>query len=249
VFPLHDDNPSRTTPVVTISLIAANVAMFFYQMSIGLNESSFRMGLIPALLLQHQVEYGVLERIGIDPRILAFNLEPSWATIFTSMFMHGGWLHILSNMWFLWIFGNNVEDELGKLRFLGFYLVCGVGAALAQAYLSPGSPIPMVGASGAVAGVLGAYMVLFPSSRVLCLVTLLFFITTIELPAALVLGFWFLLQLIDSLKMLGPRAPIGGVAFAAHVGGFALGWLLVRLLATGRRPPPRSMRRDYVDWR
>lgn len=250
MFPLRDDNPTRTTPIVTIFLIVLNVAVFLYQwLVIGLDVSAVGFGLIPAELTRGADLLYSGRRAGLPPGLQVHNLDPAWLTIFTSMFMHGGWMHLLGNMWFLWIFGNNIEDALGKTRFVLFYLACGVGAALTQVVLGPGSSIPMVGASGAIAGVLGAYVVLFPGSRVLCLVTMLI-ITTVELPASLVLGFWFFLQFISGIGALGDRAQ-GGVAFAAHVGGFIAGWLLVRVFAAGHRPPPRrhQAQPDFMEWR
>jgi membrane associated rhomboid family serine protease len=150
--------------------------------------------------------------------------------ILTSMFLHGSWMHILGNMWFLWLFGNNVEDSMGRVRFVVFYLVCGVAAAAAQVITSPGSIVPMVGASGAISGVMGAYVVLFPRVRVFTLVPLGFFITTIALPAWVMLGYWMLLQVVSSLPSLAGSNE-GGVAFFAHIGGFAAGALLIKLFA------------------
>jgi len=247
MLPLRDDNPTRTTPIVTIALIVVNVVVFLYELMYGLEATTLRFGLIPAELVHGADQVYAGARLGLPPGTGVENFNPAWTTVFTSMFMHGGWGHILSNMWFLWIFGNNVEDDLGHIRYLLFYLLCGIGAAAAQVLMGPASPIPMVGASGAIAGVLGAYLVLFPHSRVLCL-TYTLIITTFELPAALVLGFWFVLQLISGLGVFGRQA--GGVAYAAHIGGFVLGWLLIRLLAAGPRPPQRRAHRpsDY-DWR
>jgi membrane associated rhomboid family serine protease len=248
MFPLHDDNPTRTTPVVTIGLIVANVVGFLYQLNLGLSDSVIAYGLVPAALF-HGDPMAVVSRSGGG---VVQTLSPPWLSLFTSMFMHGGWLHLLGNMWFLWIFGNNVEDEMGKGKFLGFYLLCGLGAAAAQIALGPQVKIPMVGASGAIAGVLGAYLVLFPGSRVLCLVTAFIFITTMELPASIVLGYWLVINVFSTLGGLG-NLNQGGTAFAAHVGGFALGWLLVRWLGANRRPPPRAYRPEpegrYIDWR
>ncbi len=246
MLPLRDENPTHSTPVLTLGLIVANLGVFALQLSVGLSVSAFAWGLIPAELVHHADRlYGSrLTGVAIS------NLDPAWLTVVTSMFMHGSFLHILSNMWFLWIFGNNVEDHLGRARFLLFYLLCGAGAAAAQVLAGPASAIPMVGASGALAGVMGAYLVLFPRSRILCLTTI-FIITTVELPAVLVLGFWFLLQVFNSLVQMGPRTPGGGVAYAAHVGGFVVGWVLIRLFT---RPHPHrahghTRRPDSTDWR
>ncbi len=251
MFPLHDDNPTRSTPVVTYLIIATNVVVFFYQLAIGLDVSALQFGLIPAELLHDADRVYTGARLGLPPGVGVVNYDPAWVTLFTSMFMHGSWLHILGNMWYLWIFGNNVEDALGKVRFLVFYLLCGLGAAFAQVLVTPDSPVPMVGASGAIAGVLGAYLVLYPGSRVTTLVTLGFFWTTMVLPAGLVLGFWFLIQVINGLVLLGPSTRGGGVAYAAHVGGFVVGYLLVRVFAEPRREraPRRYLPPDDWDWR
>src|SRR5688500_14403188 len=205
MFPLRDENPTTTTPFVTIALIVANVVVFFLQLAAGLDRSVGEFGVVPAQLLQGSDAPVVMGR-----DLVLTNYNPAWMTIFSSMFMHGGWLHILGNMWFLWIFGNNVEDDMGHAKFVAFYLVSGIAAAMAQAVLGPGSQIPMVGASGAIGGVLGAYLVLFPGSKVLCLITT-FIITTIEVPAYIVLGLWFVMQIASSF--VGGHA--GGVAYAA----------------------------------
>jgi membrane associated rhomboid family serine protease len=247
MLPLYDDNPCRTTPIVTIALIVLNVVVFLYQLLIGLDASVFLYGLVPAALTQGQSLVPVHTSQGM---VGIQNLQPAWATLFTSMFMHGGFMHIIGNMWYLWIFGNNVEDVMGKPRFILFYLASGIGAAALQVVLGPGSQIPMVGASGAIAGVLGAYLVLFPGSRVRSIVTLGFFWTTADIPALIVLGFWFVLQFFGGLGALGMHQA-GGTAYGAHVGGFILGLLLGRVLAS---PEPAVARRehrppDYTDWR
>jgi membrane associated rhomboid family serine protease len=251
MIPLRDENPTHSTPIVTIVLIAINLVVFIYQLVTGLDLSAFRFGLIPTEFLGREV-VAQSERMAALAELSRLNFDPPWATVFTSMFMHGSWMHIIGNMWFLWIFGNNIEDAMGKGKFIFFYLLSGVLAALAQVYTSPDSPIPMVGASGAVAGVLGAYLVCYPGSRVLCLITT-FIITTIEVPAFIVLGMWFALQILNSVVQLGPRAPGGGgVAYAAHVGGFVAGLVLGRFLAGNpeRRPPrnPYDDRPGFMDW-
>jgi len=200
VIPLRDVIPSRTTPYVTTTLVALNVLVFLYQFSLG-----------PAL----------------DRFVYSFALIPaqfSWFTVFTSMFMHGGLLHVGGNMLYLWIFGDNVEDRMGHGRFLAFYLLCGVAAALGQTFTAPDSTVPMVGASGAIAGVMGAYFVLFPHSRIVTLLPFIF-IQIIEVPAVFFLGIWFLMQFLSgvgSIAASGSR-PVGGVAFWAHIAGFAAG--------------------------
>jgi membrane associated rhomboid family serine protease len=159
--------------------------------------------------------------------------------VFTSMFLHGGWLHLLGNMLYLWIFGNNIEDRLGRAAFLGFYLLGGIAAAVAQVAIAPDSDVPLIGASGAIAATLGAYLVLYPRARILSLVFLGFFYQLIEVPAILVLGFWFVLQLIDGVASLGAANAQGGVAFFAHIGGFVLGVVLATFVR-GRGPGPLS---------
>src|SRR5215216_2713194 len=212
MIPLRDIIPSRTTPVVTISLIVINVLVFLYELSLARAVEVFTLyyGLVPA----------------------AF----SWVAVFTSMFLHGGVLHFGGNMLYLWIFGDNVEDRMGHGRFLFFYLLCGVAAALVQTITNPSSVVPMVGASGAIAGVMGAYFVLYPRSRILTLVPIFFFIQLIEVPAIFFLGIWFLLQFLQgvgSLAAAGTRTSGGGIAFWAHVAGFVTGVATVMVF---RRP-------------
>ncbi|HVI76251.1 MAG TPA: rhomboid family intramembrane serine protease [Anaeromyxobacteraceae bacterium] len=221
MIPLKDDIPVRRPPVVTIALIAANVAVFLWQVTvIGLPLSVQVGGVIP---------YEILTLHDVPPRDL---VAPPF-TILTSMFLHGGFMHIAGNMLFLWIFGNNVEDVLGRVRFVLFYVACGVVAALSQvAVAALGTDeasllVPMVGASGAIAGILAAYMVLFPRARVLTLVPIFFFIRLIYVPAGFFIGLWFLLQLVSAF--LGDQGS--GVAFVAHVGGFVTGFVLVKMLA------------------
>ena len=218
MIPLRDVIPSRTRPVVTIALIAANAFVFLRQAGLGADE--------------------------MDLFVRAFGLVPaafSWMTVVTSMFVHGGLLHFAGNMLYLWIFGDNVEDRMGHLRFLAFYLLCGAGAALAQTAAVPESAVPMVGASGAIAGVMGAYFVLYPKSRVLTLIP--FPIMVVELPAVYLLGLWFVMQFVSGMATLGPQGEgqlVGGVAFWAHAAGFGVGVLLVFLF---RRPE-----RQRVEW-
>jgi membrane associated rhomboid family serine protease len=224
VIPLKDDVPVSRPPVLTIGLIGVNVAAFLWQLTVGLPYSVQVAGLLP---------YEVLALKDVAPP----DLVPPPLTILTSMFLHGGFMHIAGNMLFLWIFGNNVEDVLGRGRFLVFYLACGVAAALSQVAVSALSPdpssllVPMVGASGAIAGVLAAYMVTFPRARVLTLVPIFFFIRLIYVPAAFFIGLWFVIQLVSAV--LGSEGS--GVAFVAHVGGFLAGWLLIKVLSPGPR--------------
>jgi membrane associated rhomboid family serine protease len=217
MFPISDDNPRLTTPIVTWSIIGVCVLVFFWQFSLGENAgeiATYQYGMIPARL------FGMAEL----QRELA--TVPAWSTVLTSMFMHGGWLHLGFNMLFLWIFGDNVEDAMGHVRYLIFYLVCGTAAALAQALVNPASTVPMVGASGAISGVLGAYVLLHPHATVRVVIFLGFFVTMAHLPALIVLGLWFLLQLMNAAFALSGAA---GVAFWAHVGGFIAGMALVPL--------------------
>jgi membrane associated rhomboid family serine protease len=220
VIPLRDVIPSRTTPYVTIGLIVVNALVFLYEMTLGdptLEEFILYFGLVPA----------------------AF----SWVTVLTSMFLHGGVLHFGGNMLFLWIFGDNVEDRMGHGRFVAFYLLCGAAAALAQTAMSPDSVVPMVGASGAVAGVMGAYFVLYPHSRIVTLVPLFVFFHVMEVPALVFLGLWFVLQFVSGVGSIAAATggePAGGIAFWAHVAGFVAG---VSGVLVFRRPE-----RQRVEW-
>lgn len=216
-LPLFDDNPTRRSPVVTWLLIALCAAVFFWQLSLGPREAQlvvYSLGVIPAVL------FGTVE---LPPEL---NLVPPWASVATSMFMHGGLLHLGGNMLYLWIFGNNVEDSMGRLRFAVFYLLCGTAAALAQSLAAPSSQTPMIGASGAIGGVLGAYLVLHPRANVRVLMWIVVFVRMINVPAAIVLGVWFAGQVLSG-AMTPTDGDGGGVAFWAHVGGFVAGVLLI----------------------
>jgi membrane associated rhomboid family serine protease len=232
VFPYKDDNPTVLTPVVTLGIIALNVVVWLFIQGAGAEQplaaSVCRLGLIPGELLQRLPEG---TRVPLGPGMSCMIGPPHPLTVLTSMFMHGGWAHIIGNMWFLWVFGNNIEDSMGHGRFVVFYLLCGIAAAAAQIAVAPGSRVPMVGASGAISGVLGAYVVLYPRVRVHTLVTLGFFITTVALPAYVMLGYWFLLQIL--LGAVGSMSRVeGGVAVWAHVGGFIAGVVLIKLFAS-----------------
>jgi hypothetical protein len=224
VLPLYDNIPTRTFPLVTVTLIAVNAAVWLLYQVPNLEESVFRVGYIPC-----------------EAEGTCANVGYSWpVNVLTSMFAHGDWLHIIGNMLFLWIFGNNVEDALGRIRFLGFYLAAGVAATALQtaATLGFGSPedatIPNIGASGAIAGVLGAYLLLFPLARVVTLV----FLFLVEIPAMFFLVTWFVFQLwLGSFSLVEPQAG-GGIAFFAHVGGFVFGVLTIRLFMLRRAPRP-----------
>lgn len=213
-LPIRDDNPHTVTPFVTYGLIAACVAAFLWQLSLGEGgEAAVAVfGLIPGHL------FGT---IAPNPNLPAI---PAVLTLFTSMFLHGGWMHLLGNMLYLWIFGDNIEASLGHRRYLLFYLLCGLAAALAQGIAAPASGVPMIGASGAIAGVLGAYLVLHPRANIKVFVFLFIIITTINVPAFIVLGIWFAGQLLSSAAT---DAGAPGVAFMAHIGGFAAGAVLV----------------------
>ena len=242
MIPLKDDIPSRSWPFVTVALIGLNIVAFLYQVSLGMDARGpgagaaeafvVEFGIVPCRLTQSCP--GGLGRIADD-------FPHPWVTIFTSMFLHGGLLHVGGNMLYLWIFGDNVEDTLGHGRFLVFYLISGVAAAVGQTLVSPTSTVPMIGASGAVSGVLGAYLLLFPHAGVLTLFTFGFFFKFVRVPALIVLGFWILLQLLNgyvtfSARALG-RGESGGVAWFAHIGGFLAGMVLLFLIR------PRQSRR------
>ncbi|MCW5876954.1 MAG: rhomboid family intramembrane serine protease [Anaerolineales bacterium] len=218
MFPLRDSNRTRNFPVMNWLLILANALVFFYE--VGLSESQlrefiFEFALVPA-------------RLGSDPETFAF-------TVLSSMFMHAGWFHFLSNVWILHIFGDNVEDRMGPIRYLIFYLLGGAAAALLETYISPGSEIPVLGASGAIAGVLGAYILLFPGARVRTAIFLIF-ISVVDLPAIIFIGFWFISQLFSGLAAIGSTAT-SGVAWWAHIGGFVMGLVLCGLFARRSRAP------------
>lgn len=216
MFPLRDDNPPSRPPIVTRAIVVACVLVFFWQFSLGAGGERmiYALGAIPAVLLGNAQ---------LPPELA---IVPPTVTMFTSMFMHGGWMHLIGNMLYLWIFGDNVEDSMGHGRFVAFYLVCGVAAVLAQALPDPGSTVPMVGASGAISGVLGAYLLLYPHARVLVAIPLGFYLHTTRLPAGVVLALWFLLQLVSNAMSAGQS---GGVAFRAHIGGFLAGMALIAL--------------------
>src|ERR1039457_6734962 len=223
MFPLKDTQPSYSRPVVTIALIAVNLLVFLFEASLGPYSRN-----------------ALIEYYGLVPD------QVRLSSIVTSMFLHGGWMHVLGNMWFLWIFGDNIEDILGSAKFLLFYLLCGFAAAMAQFLADPGSRVPMVGASGAIAGVMGAYLVKFPHSRIHTLVFIFFFISTVEVPAWLMLIYWFFINLFSGVGAIGHSyaSQGGGVAFLAHVGGFQAGIGLIFLLG----PRQRYTKRQDLYW-
>ncbi|HXQ29426.1 MAG TPA: rhomboid family intramembrane serine protease [Gemmatimonadales bacterium] len=229
MFPYKVDRPRVSPPVVTLGLIALNVLAWLVLEGGGFGDALpsavCQLGLIPGEVL------GLLKlgtRVPLGPGTACVIGAPHYLTVLTSMFMHGGWLHLIGNMWFLWLFGTDIEGSTGHARFLVFYLLCGIVAAATQVLVDPHSGVPMVGASGAISGVMGAYILLYPRSRVHTLLTLGFFVTTVTLPAYVMLGYWFLLQLL--LGTVGLVAPAGGgVAVWAHVGGFLTGLGLIRV--------------------
>ena len=222
MIPLRDTQPSHGTPFVTIAIIIVNTLLFLYEVS------------LPDFELNHLIAiYGV-----VPDRF-------HYSSLITSMFLHGGWMHLIGNMWFLWIFGDNVEDILGHGKFLVFYLLCGVAAGLAHLLLNADSRVPTIGASGAIAGVMGAYMIKCPHARVLTLIPIFFFLITREIPAVLMLAYWFLLQVFSGFGSIGySNVSRGGVAWFAHVGGFLVGILLVNLMA----PNERYRKRRDLQW-
>ncbi|MCA9510750.1 MAG: rhomboid family intramembrane serine protease [Myxococcota bacterium] len=226
MFPVRDENPTAHRPIATIALIALNAWTWAALQGLGseatLVQSICTFGLIPAELLG-TVGAGAVLPLGPEHACVADGRAA--ATVVTSMFMHGGWAHILGNLWFLWIFGDNVEDAMGPVRFVAFYVLCGLVAAVTQVASHPASLVPMVGASGAIGGVMGAYIRLFPRARIHMLLVLGFYVTTAAVPAVWMLGYWFLVQLLGGLPQLAGFE--GGVAFWAHVGGFVAGALLV----------------------
>ena len=234
MLPLSDHNPRRTFPIVTLLIIIVNVLMFLWEMSIpNLQRVMFEIAFIP-------------KRFWL-PGYLVPNIE----TIFISMFLHGGFLHIGGNMLYLWIFGDNIEDRLGHFRYTIFYFLCGIFAAVTHAFANPSSTMPAIGASGAIAGVLGAYLILFPKQRVTTLIPIFFFITIREIPAVVLLGFWFVLQLFSGVGSLNVQTAqdTGGVAYFAHIGGFVAGIVLVVVMGGTRPRRPQPVAYNYDGWR
>ena len=226
--PLYDDNPTARDPIVTYMLIGLCVGAFLWQLGQDERAILYGYGMVPARLF------------GLWHLRRAHEVVPAWTTLVTSMFLHGGWFHLIGNMLFLWIFGNNIEDLLGRGRFLFFYLCCGVVAAVIQAFSSYGSHVPMVGASGAIAGILGAYLLLYPNANVHVFVWIIIFFRIVNIPAWILLGLWFATQLLSGLAR-APGTP--GVAFWAHVGGFVSGIIFITLLrprGLALLQPPRS---------
>ncbi len=241
MIPLRDYRPTRTFPFATVMLIVLNVAVFL-QDRLGGHYKLVQVDTGQGIVRAREFVGGLTSHFSLVPNDLVSHPLLTWPTIFTSMFLHGNWLHIGSNMLFLWVFGDNIEDSLGRLRFIVFYLLCGLAAAIVQILSDPVSTIPMVGASGAVAGVLGAYLLLFPHNRVLTLIPIFIFFTTVELPAYLIIGYWALLQFLNAYLLKGGgMLRGGGVAYFAHIGGFVAGMALIMLMAD--RSNRRSGRR------
>ncbi len=245
MFPIRDDNPHYLTPYATYTIVALNVFAWIFVQGLGsepsISLSVCQLGLLPGELLQ-TVPAGVSIQVG--PNMLCqITDSSSWLSVISHMFLHGGWMHIIGNMWFLWIFGNNVEDSMGHMRFIAFYLLCGLAAAGLQILSNPASIIPMVGASGAIGGVMGAYVLLYPRVTVQMLVVLGFYVTTIAVPAFWMLGYWLLLQIIGGISSFGRTE--GGVAFWAHIGGFIAGALLILIFQN----PKLVRRHPYHGWR
>ena len=224
MFPYRDANPSHRMPIVTVALIAVNVIAFLWEISLGprLETALFDLGVVPRkwVLLGHLPDLSLLAVL---------------FPYFTSLFLHGGWFHVFGNMWWLWIFGDNIEDRLGHGRFLFFYLACGLAAGAAHTALSLSSAMPAVGASGAVAGVLGAYLVLFPHARIQTLVPFFLYYEVVELPAVIVLGFWFVAQFLNGTAAIAMTSATGGIAWWAHIGGFLAGIAFLFLLGTSKK--------------
>jgi membrane associated rhomboid family serine protease len=232
MFPIRDENPTSRVTWMTWLIMATNLAVFGYELYI-----TYTLG-GPAF------EAFVFANAFVPARFFAAPLSPrEWATVFSAMFMHAGWLHVGGNMLYLWIFGNNIEDRVGPLRFLGFYLLCGIAATFAQGLMAPGLPVPNLGASGAIAGVLGAYLLLYPRARVITLIFIFFVIETAAIPAFIVIVVWFVIQLGNGLGSLGQAtAASGGVAYFAHLGGFVTGVVLaVPLWVSNRRNATRTV--------
>jgi membrane associated rhomboid family serine protease len=245
MIPLSDDNPTLRTPIVTYALLAVIVGVWVLVQGAGLNHfalsaSVCNYGLIPGELtdkarvgLALPMGHGLLCVVDRDPL--------NWLTPVTSMFLHGSWAHLLGNCLFFWVFGNNIEDSMGRFRFVIFYFLCGLAAAAAQVAIDPASPVPMVGASGAISGVMGAYLVLYPRVRVNMLFILFIFIRVIPLPAWVVLIWWFVLQVISGIPQLEQLESTGGVAVFAHIGGFVAGVLLIKLFENRSRVGERTI--------
>jgi len=237
VIPLKDKNPSPVFPYVNLSIILVNVLAFFYELSLGnsLQDFIYHYGIVPARYFNVQISH-------------YFSLVNQIPPLFASMFLHGGWLHLIGNMWTLYIFGDNVEGHLGHFRYLMFYLLCGLMAALIHLFTNLHSQMPTIGASGAIAGIMGAYFLLYPNARIVTLVFIFFFITMIEIPAYVFLGFWFFIQFFNgAFSVLSGANRFGGIAWWAHIGGFGGGILLVKTVFSSPRLPKKRSRRSWFN--
>lgn len=233
MIPIKDDIPSKSYPIVNITLIVINVIVFLFELSLGDNLESFikAFAVIPAKYFYSGIRYE-------DGTVVLFSMSERIIPLFSSMFLHGGWLHLFSNMLYLWIFGDNVEDRMGHFRYILFYILCGLVAAGTHIITNPESEIPTIGASGAIAGVLGAYLVLYPFARVVVVIPILFFWDIIKLPALVVLGFWFIIQIFQgTLALAIQTTATGGVAWWAHIGGFVAGLFFINIFKKKSRKP------------
>ena len=239
MFPIQDSVPRRCPPFMMWTIMAVNVFIFLLETRLGphgLQRLFYLYGVVPARYTHPEWASWV----GLAPGAIL--------PLFTAMFLHGGWLHIIGNMWTLWIFGDNVEDELGHFRFLIFYLLCGLAASMVQIYVNAGSTIPTVGASGAIAGIMGAYFLLFPHARIIIMIPILFFPFFFDVPAIFFLGFWFMQQIFGGTLMLAGPKEVGGIAFWAHAGGFICGMATIRLFRAGARSCARRYRDEATPW-
>jgi membrane associated rhomboid family serine protease len=247
MIPLKDYNPTRSFPLFSVALIVLNVAVFIQDRLTGHYEQML-IETGRGVVATTQFVGGLTNQFALVPAALMAHPLFEWPLLFTSMFLHGNWLHIGSNMLYLWVFGNNIEDTLGRVRFLLFYFACGAIAAVAQVLSAPASTIPMVGASGAVAGVMGGYLLLFPHARVLTLLPIFIFFTTIEVPAFIIIGYWAFIQFANAYWLGGGEMlQGGGVAYFAHIGGFVAGVILTFLLGgkVGARGSQRSASKSW----
>jgi membrane associated rhomboid family serine protease len=247
VFPLKDNIPTLRFPFVTVALIAVNVIAYFFWQQGGLSLGSptsehYLCNLVDYAQIPFEITHPGEQ---VAARGCPAPTAPTWLTLFTSMFMHGGLLHLGGNMLFLWIFGNNVEDSMGRPKFLVFYLISGLAATALQVAIHPTATVPSIGASGAIAGVLGGYLLLFPRARVITLIFIIFFVTIVELPAVWILGFWFVQQVLFGYFDLGSAGAGGGVAYFAHIGGFIFGLLTIRLFADARKQRAQTDRTRF----
>lgn len=221
LFPLYDENPTKSFPWVTFSLIIVNVLVFLYELSLQ------SAGKLPQFFQTAAlIPYEITHVVKLTPGVTNIGI----LSIFTSMFMHAGWLHIIVNMWYLWVFGNNVEDSLGHIKYLFFYLLCGIGGGIGHIIAQPNSPVPTVGASGAIAGVLAGYLILFPTARIVTILPIFIFIQIVRVPAILLIGIWIMIQIVSGMGSLSSQAS-GGTAWFAHVGGFVTGIILILLFS------------------